>query len=136
MRAVILAFAVTLLLVAFSPAAQADGAEIKGVISSQIDAFKADDFERAFTFASPSIQNIFRTPENFGRMVSNGYPMVWRPAEVSYLDLRMEGGAVFQDVQIVDSDGRTHILEYRMEQMESGWKISGVRILEAPGVAA
>lgn len=136
MRAAILAFAFVLSLIAVVPAAQADGAEIKGVISSQIDAFKADDFERAFTFAAPSIQNIFRSPENFGRMVQGGYPMVWRPAEVTYLDLRMEGGAVFQDVQITDGEGRIHVLEYRMQQMENGWKISGVRILEAPGVAA
>ena len=116
--------------------ANAQETDIQSVISSQIDAFKVDDFATAFTFAAPSIQNIFRTPENFGRMVSQGYPMVWRPADVSYLDLRQEGGAVFQDVQIVDAKGRIHLLEYRMTQMQGSWKISGVRLLEAAGVAA
>lgn len=119
-----------------APPAQAQEREIQGVISSQLDAFKADDFVTAFTFAAPSIQGMFRTPENFGRMVSQGYPMVWRPGEVDYLDLRREGGAVFQDVRIVDAQGRVHLLEYSMTEMVNGWKISGVRILQAPGVAA
>lgn len=116
--------------------AQAQQADIQGVITSQLDAFKTDDFATAFTFAAPTIQNIFRTPENFGRMVSQGYPMVWRPAEVDYLDLRREDGRVLQDVRITDTDGRSHLLEYSMTEMGGVWKISGVRILEAPGVAA
>lgn len=136
MRAVFLAIALMVSTLFVAPQAQAQGAEIKDVISSQIDAFKVDDFETAFTFAAPSIQSMFRTPENFGRMVSNGYPMVWRPAEVTYLDLRIEGQAVFQDVRIVDAQGNTHIVEYRMQQLATGWRISGVRILQAPGVAA
>lgn len=116
--------------------AQAKDADIRGVISSQIEAFKVDDFDTAFTFASPTIRNLFGSPENFGRMVSKGYPMVWRPAEVTYLDLRMEGGAVFQDVRIVDATGKEHLLEYRMQETESGWKINGVRLLEPDDVTA
>jgi len=65
--------------------AQAQSDEIKAVIGNQIEAFLADDFATAFTFASPMIREIFRTPENFGSMVRNGYPMVWRPAEIRYL---------------------------------------------------
>lgn len=137
MRAIFITLGLVVALFVSAPgAAQAQEADIQGVIASQIDAFKADDFATAFTFAAPSIQNIFRTPENFGRMVSQGYPMVWRPAEVDYLDLRREGGRVFQDVRIVDSEGRTHLLEYRMTEMDGSWKISGVRLLEAPGVSA
>lgn len=116
--------------------AQAQNAEIEGTIASQIEAFKADDFARAFTFASPMIQGIFRTPENFGGMVRNGYPMVWRPAEVLYLDLREIDGMMHQIVQITDAQGRVHALDYEMIRLESGWKINGVQVLEAPGVAA
>ena len=116
--------------------APAQEADIQATITAQIEAFKVDDFTTAFTFAAPTIQNMFRTPENFGRMVSQGYPMVWRPAEITYLDLRRVGGAVFQDVQIVDAKGKVHLLEYRMTELNGVWKISGVRILEAPGVAA
>ncbi|MEO0402487.1 MAG: DUF4864 domain-containing protein [Pseudomonadota bacterium] len=114
----------------------AQGTEIEGVIGNQIEAFKADNFAEAFQFASPSIQGIFRTPENFGRMVTQGYPMVWRPAEVTYLNLRQENGAYWQTVRIVDGDGAVHLLDYRMLETEDGWKINGVQLLQAPGVNA
>jgi len=117
-------------------AAWAQGTEIEGVIGNQLEAFKADDFAEAFEFASPSIRGIFGTPENFGRMVTQGYPMVWRPAEVSYLELRKENGSYWQKVRIVDSDGRVHILDYRMLDTETGWKINGVQLLESVGVSA
>ena len=41
-------------------AADAQEQEIEGVISNQLEAFKADDFEQAFTFAAPNIQGIFQ----------------------------------------------------------------------------
>lgn len=117
-------------------AAWAQGTEIEGVIASQIEAFKADDFAQAFTYAAPSIRGIFRTPENFGRMVTQGYPMVWRPAEVTYLELQEFAGGYIQTVRIEDGDGATHFLAYSMIQTGEGWKISGVQILDAPGVSA
>ncbi|WP_170427109.1 DUF4864 domain-containing protein [Ruegeria arenilitoris] len=107
--------------------AQSD--EIEANIAAQIKAFEADDFVTAFTFASPNIQNLFRTPENFGAMVRNGYPMVWRPAEVRFLELREIAGALWQKVMITDGDGRVHILDYQMVQRENGWKINGVQLL-------
>ena len=54
------------------------------MISKQIEAFKADDFDTAFSFASPMIQRMFGSASTFGEMVQNGYPMVWRPAEVRF----------------------------------------------------
>lgn len=133
MRAFVLSLA--LLLASFGPG-QAQQSDIQGVISSQIEAFQADDFVTAFTFAHPNIKNVFRTPENFGRMVINGYPMVWRPAEVEYLELRQENGRTLQDVRIVDGDGRVFLLEYTMAETEEGWLIRGVRILESAEFAA
>ncbi|MEL6102644.1 MAG: DUF4864 domain-containing protein [Pseudomonadota bacterium] len=133
MRAVILSI---ILAIGLIRPAIAQGNEIEGVISSQIEAFKADDFAKAFSFASPGIQGIFRTPENFGRMVAQGYPMVWRPAEVQYLDLSDQAGNLRQTVQITDAQGQVYLLAYYMIETRDGWKINGVQILQAPGVAA
>ena len=120
---------VTMVLALWVRPAAADDAAVQGVISAQIEAFKADDFARAFTFASPTIQDVFRTPENFGAMVRNGYPMVWRPAEVRYLDLREVAGSHWQRVMITDTKGRVHLLDYQMVKLESGWKINAVQLL-------
>ena len=46
-------------------------------INGQIEAFQRDDFNAAFSYASPGIQGIFGTAERCGQMVRNGYPTVW-----------------------------------------------------------
>ncbi|NOE28287.1 DUF4864 domain-containing protein [Ruegeria sp. HKCCD6157] len=107
----------------------AQNAEIEANISAQIQAFKADDFATAFTFASPSIQRLFQNPDNFGAMVRNGYPMVWRPSDIRFLELREIAGALWQKVMITDANGRVHILDYQMIPLEGGWKINGVQLL-------
>ena len=107
----------------------AQNAEIEANISAQIQAFKVDDFATAFTFASPNIQRLFGDPDNFGVMVRRGYPMVWRPAEVRFLELREISGALWQKVMITDGDGRVHLLDYQMIQQEGRWKINGVQLL-------
>lgn len=109
---------------------------IRGVIDGQIDAFRADDFATAFTFAAPGIQGMFGTPDNFGRMVRQGYPMVWRPETVEYLGAREVGPGWRQEVLVTDGDGRLHKLAYTMIETASGWKIAGVEILAAPEVGA
>jgi hypothetical protein len=109
---------------------------VENTIQSQIDAFKADDFDLAFTYASPNIRGIFRTPENFGQMVRNGYPMVWRPAEVRYLELRDVAGRLWQRVMITDESGRVHLLDYQMIELEGSWKINGVQLLKPPAQSA
>ena len=133
MRRILTAVFLTL---ALSHAAPADPAAIRGVITDQIEAFKRDDFTQAFTHASPSIKGMFGTPERFGQMVRNGYPMVWRPREVRFLDLREEDGRVLQRIVVTDQAGGEHILEYAMIETENGWQINGVTLLRGLGLAA
>lgn len=118
-------------LLTFEAAAQQ--VEIEDTISNQIEAFKADNFEQAFSYATPTLRQLFQNPQNFKRMVKQGYPMVWRPAEVRYLEMRGAQGKFWQKVQIIDAKGFKHLLLYRMQQVDSGWRIGGVQLLEAPG---
>jgi hypothetical protein len=120
----------------FAGLAQAQNAEIEGVIGAQIEAFKADDFEQAFTYASPTIRGIFGTSDRFGTMVRNGYPMVWRPAELRFLELREVAGNLWQRVMITDSAGRLHFLDYQMVQFENNWKINAVQVVQPPDPSA
>lgn len=136
MRNWVLAGIFGLLLATLSGPAEAQQQEIEGTISSQIEAFKADDFETAFTYATPTLQRLFQTPQNFQRMVTQGYPMVWRPAEVEYLELEERGGSYWQKVRIVDQKGFAHLLLYRMIATEAGWRIGGVQVMKQPGATA
>ena len=122
-----------------SGAVLADEAEkpaITKTIQSQFDALIQDDFTNAFSYASPFIQGVFGTPERFGMMVAQGYPMVHRPSDVRFLELREIAGSLYQKVQVSDANGRIHFLDYQMVQGENGWKINGVQLLKGAGLSA
>lgn len=109
---------------------------IEGTISSQIEAFRADDFAQAFTFASPNIRRMFGSSDNFGRMVRQGYPMVWRPGQLKFLELRNEQGLLWQKVMVQDKDGIFFVLDYQMIETPDGWRINGVYLVQAPQLGA
>ena len=110
--------------------------EIQSVISGQIEAFQQDDFDQAFSFASPNIQGFFGNSERFGQMVQNGYPMVHRPDSVRYLELREIAGNLWQQVMITDGNGVIHLLDYQMRMIDGMWRINAVQLLPAPGATA
>ena len=115
------------------PAAAQEG-PIRQVIQNQIDAFLVDDFVTAFSYASPTIKGIFVTPENFGAMVREGYPMVHRPAEVQMQDLREVAGNLWQRVRVTDQAGAGWYLDYMMVETPEGWQINAVDLLPAPEI--
>jgi hypothetical protein len=136
MRQLVLSLVLLCLPVLSARADEARNPAIETVIQQQFDAFRAEDVGTAFSFASPNIKGMFGTPENFGRMVRNGYPMVWRPAKVQFLGLRKVAGNLWQRVMVTDQAGRTHLLDYQMVETAQGWQINGVQLLPQAGVGA
>lgn len=115
---------------------KAQTGDVQNVIAAQIQAFQIDDFTTAFTYASPMIRGMFGTPERFGAMVQRAFPMVWRPADVKYLQQSERGGLTYQRLLVRDADGAYHSLEYEMLATPEGWRINGVQFLANPAVAA
>lgn len=134
-RAAAVAAALAAALWASAAPAQEDGV-LEGVIERQIEAFRADDFAEAFTYASPMIRGMFGTPERFGSMVMNGYPMVWRPTDMRFLDRREEDGRTYQKLSVRGPSGRYHVLDYQMVETPDGWQINGVQVLPPVDVGA
>ena len=116
--------------VAAQESGQAPG--IEATIQRQIEAFLAEDVNTAFAIASPTIQRLFGTPENFGRMVQSSFPMVWRPSAVDYVDQSARADAVMQLVKVTDSAGADHWFAYEMVRIGLDWRINGVFPVEAP----
>jgi len=105
------------------------GAEAaRDVIQSQLDAFQADAVGTAYELAAPNIKRIFPSSDVFGRMVRNGYPMVWNPSEIDFLDAIPRGEAIIQRLRIVDQSGAPFIAEYAMLMVDGEWRIAGVEI--------
>ena len=134
MRAFLLAL--LLLLGALTSGAKAQEDQISATINGQLDAFTHRDAAKAFGFASPMIQGIFGTPDNFAVMVQNGYPMVWTPKSAEMMELRTVAGNLWQRVHITDADGKGWVLDYEMVQTPDGWRINGVQLLQGTDLGA
>ena len=116
---------------------EADWASIRLVISSQLDAFKRDDADAAFSFASPAIQRQFHTSGEFMQMVRTGYGAVYRPATVQFLEHFVLSGQPIQPLEIVTPDASVVIAFYIMEQQPGGdWKIAGCALGATSAISA
>ncbi len=104
----------------------ADMAAIRSVIEGQLNAFKSDDANQAFAYASPAIQSIFKNADTFLSMVRAGYRSVYRPREVEFRDLVAVEGRWTQRVLVVGPDGVPVVAQYVMEKQPDGsWRIDG-----------
>ena len=138
MRSLALSF-VLLMIVALpvQVKADADADAIRDVINQQIEAFRADDGERAFSFAAPVIRSKFGSADNFMTMVRTGYPDVYRPKAVELRDMKRDGERLVQDVWFLGTGGDSTIGTYFMERQDDGsWKIAGVYMRKAPSLGA
>ena len=115
------------------PLEPADQAAIRAVIEAQLAAFQRDDAAAAFAHASPAIQRHFGDAETFMAMVKTGYRPVYRPARVTFRDVRWLNGGPAQVIDIIGADGRPVVAVYVMEQQpDGGWRIGGVFLTKSP----
>ena len=133
-----LAFLVAALPVRAQGISDTEAAEFQRTITSQLNAFTADDGAAAYGFAAPNIQRLFPTPEAFMSMVQKGYAPVYRRQSYSFGRIGNEmGGQPTQHVTIVDANGKAWTALYAMERQPDGsWKISGCSLVEAPAADA
>lgn len=110
----------------------ADRAAIRDVIQQQIEAFRRDDGEAAFGFASPTIRGMFGAPDVFMDMVRSGYRPVYRPKAFTFGALLDLDGKPTQKVDVIGPDGRPVVAFYVMTRLADGsWRIDGC-YLQAP----
>ena len=81
-----------------------DREAIQQVILEQLDAFQRDDEVEAFSYAAPSIQAQFKTPDEFMRMVRSAYEAVDRPRSTRFLEAFVLNGQVMQPLEVVAPD--------------------------------
>ncbi len=96
------------------------------MIEAQLDAFRADDGATAFSYASPTIQEVFDNPNRFMTMVRTSYQPVYRPREVEFQDVIEVRGVPTQLVLLVGPDSEVVTAFYEMQQQADGaWRING-----------
>lgn len=106
--------------------AQSDAAAIRQVIQSQMEAFKTDDWNAAFAYASPAIQTRFQSPQIFSQMVTQAYQPVYRPRGIQFREVQASEFGPTQEVFVVGPDGLSYLAYYTMEKQADGsWRING-----------
>ena len=115
-----------------APLSDSDRAAIRDVISRQVEAFRRDDGNAAFSFASPDVQRLFGTAQTFMDMVRKGYRPVYRPRVFDFGNIVEMNGQPTQRVHVVGPDGRRVNALYPMTRLPDGsWRIDGC-FLQSP----
>ncbi len=113
-----------------------DISNVQAVIAAQMEAFKRDDGEAAFSFAAPAITEMFHTPEIFMEMVRQQYAPVYWPHYVEYLEPIAVGNQFMQPLILTGENGVTVLARYALSRQASGdWRIIGVTLSPAPNQA-
>jgi hypothetical protein len=122
---------------AAEPLEPGDRAAVRLVIEKQLAAFADDDAERAFSFASSKIQEMFVTARNFLDMVRIAYPVVYRPSSLSFQVPYLKGDEVWQIVEMRDARGTDWTALYTLLRPSDGlWRINGCVLRRGLGKAA
>ena len=113
------------------PLSESDAQKIQGVISAQLEAFAADDADRAFDTATPQVRQAIGSSGRFLALVRGAYPMVYRSASITFHKAQEDEGSVLQLVEIKDSDDKSWLALFALEQQpDATWRISGCIVAE------
>jgi Domain of unknown function (DUF4864) len=123
-----------LLILAAIPLAFADEAAKRAAqetIRGQIEAFKAGDDAKAFSYAAPNIHMFFPDVQGFMAMVKKGYQPVWNPKNYDFGRTKEpQDGQIIQELLVTGPDGKPWTAIYTMTRDTSGaWLINGVQIV-------
>ena len=76
--------------------------EIQEIISEQILAFRQNNAEEAYAFASSFIKSKFPSPSRFMAMVKGSYPMIWNPKSYEFISTSSGSAGILQRVMFRD----------------------------------
>jgi hypothetical protein len=106
--------------------------ELQRVVGSQLAAFRADDYPKAFEFAASSIKAQMSLPA-FERMVKNGFPGIAHNSAAQFGFILDNGDHALVNVTLI-SAGQTHHYQYVLQHERAGWKVAGVVEVKSIGM--
>ena len=108
--------------------------ELIAVVDGQLAAFRANDYAKAFTFASAGIQSMF-APEDFEKMVKAAYPVIAHSVSSEYGVMFDTGEEAVVNVRVQDGDKKSVEYQYLLKKESGNWKINGVSEVKAEGLS-
>lgn len=98
---------------------------IERTVADQLEAFRADDYDRAYSIASAGLRRGVDR-QRFEAMIRRDYPVVARNTAFSFGDLVHDDDSASLDVTLTDATGQTVRYQYRLALEQDGWRVTGV----------
>jgi hypothetical protein len=131
-----LALLLALVIVTPEARAQTDEKAAAEPVMRQLEAFRKNDYDTAYTFASEQIHQLFDRAA-FERMVKTGYPEIADSVRASVVATRTgPDGHVYLVITIRGANGQQIEAMYDMVRESGSWKINGVVARPDPGEEA
>ena len=108
--------------------------ELTTVIEAQLAAFRANDYNKAFSFASSELQSLF-APDEFERMVKASYPVVAQSVAADYGIAFDTGDEAVVSVRVENAAKKSVEYHYLFKKEAGAWKISGVTEIKSEGLS-
>ena len=106
--------------------------DITAVVEDQLAAFRAGDWERAYSHAATPIREMFPLAD-FRRMVSTGYPLIAKSASADFGICLDNGSDAVVYVRVDDGAGRAGDYQYTLTKEKGAWRITGVSAASEKG---
>jgi hypothetical protein len=120
-----------------APPDAADWKAIKAAVGAQLDALRAADGERAFTFAAPGLRQRYGDARMFMAMVRHAYAPLLTAVYTEFLEGAFVDGLVVQPVRLIAADDTVQVALYTMERQPDGrWRIAGCMLAPSTVQAA
>ena len=116
----------------FKPSREATKQQLIDVIEAQLTAFRANDWQKAHSFAAAPIQREY-SAKMFEEMVRKGYPVIARSVSAQFGVATDNGTEAAIDVIVFAKGGQALRYHYFLIREDGKWKINGVQEVRAAG---
>ena len=110
---------------------------IESTVNAQTSAFSRDDFELAYSFASPSFRSSV-TLEGFVEIIAGSYGPLIESSELIFSDclVDLSSELALIDVRFLQAGNDVYGLRYLMIETMDGWRVQGASNLQVVGEGA
>jgi hypothetical protein len=113
---------------------QSTQAAVEEIVNAQTQAFAKNDYELAYSFASPSFRSSVSL-NGFVAIIAGSYGPLIESSELRFSDClaNSNGGFALIDVSFLQGGDFVYALRYLMVETSDGWRVDGASDLEVVG---
>jgi hypothetical protein len=116
------------------PSSAALKKELTGIVESQLAAFRANDYAKAYSFAASELQTIYSL-QDFETMVKGAYPIIAKSSGAEFGMVFDQGEKALVHVRVENTaEKRSAQYRYLFQKEAHGWRITGVFEIKPGGL--